>query len=126
MKRGLQTRGRLRYIRVCPKLLPVEIHQIIKLAIEKVDPQENLNIALMGSYARNKGRKYSDLDLVCFSEQAGIKDTVKVIRGKYVVISHVCKHQVNGWFDDPELATEYLGGLQNMRIIKDPNHYQKN
>lgn len=99
--------------------------QKIIARIDAIDKTKLLAIALMGSYARGEAGKYSDIDIVCFSEASaeGQSPLIEVIDEKYLVISFVSSGEVQSWFTQPEKATEYIGGLRFAQPIWDPTGY---
>lgn len=98
------------------------LSNIIMQRINKIN-RENLEaIALMGSYARNVAKKYSDIDIVCFLKD-GIADQpteIEVVDKKYIVISYCTNKDVETWFSDPEKVTEYVSGLRSAKKVWDP------
>lgn len=99
--------------------------QKINARIDAVDKENLLAIALLGSYARGEAGKYSDIDILCLSEENGADQPpcIEIIDGKYVVISTVSSEEVLSWFSRPEKAVEYLGGLRTAKAIWDPQGY---
>ncbi|MEZ4737496.1 MAG: nucleotidyltransferase domain-containing protein [Caldilineaceae bacterium] len=79
-------------------------------------------IVLMGSHARGDAGPYSDVDLVRFvaEEAADLTGAGSHLRdGVLVVISNATPKRVEGWFTDPEQATNTMAGLRMARALID-------
>jgi hypothetical protein len=81
-------------------------------------------IVLMGSYARGSPGPYSDIDLVCFTDEDMGPLSGKgshLIDGNLVVVSQVTPDQIETWFSQPEAAVEVIAGLRSGRPLIDRN-----
>lgn len=101
----------------------MRLPKIINDCISGLEKNDDESIALMGSYARNQNGKFSDIDIVYFSECDARETKIKLTKNKYTVISYVNTNEVENWFVDPELATELIGGLKTLIPLWDPKNY---
>lgn len=92
--------------------------------IEKLKKDKTKAIALMGSFARGDEKKYSDVDIVCFTDKKEEKEPIiKIIDDRYVVVSFVNEKEVNHSFTNPSQISAFIQGLQIAKILWDPNKY---
>lgn len=98
---------------------------IINKKIEELKDENIQAIGLMGSYARGEGKKYSDVDIVCFlkSHAEGKESIIEMIDEKYFVTSYVHPNDVDEYFTCPEKATEYIQGLKKVKVLWEQNNY---
>ena len=86
-------------------------------------------IALMGSFARGDVGRFSDVDLVRFLGQETETDSesqTHIINNRLVVVSEVTPAAVNDWFSKPEIASEYIKGVQTAKPLWDAEgHFQE-
>lgn len=99
------------------------VDRILAEKLGAIDKQGIEAIALMGSYSRGEAETYSDIDIVCLLPTGMNKrpGSIDIIEDKYVVTSYVTIDEVEKWFVDPKLATEYILGLQKAKPLFDPN-----
>lgn len=98
------------------------LQAIIDQVVADTDKEGLAGLALMGSYASGTATAYSDVDLVCFRTTEAGTEHFRCLDHTYVVISGVALLTVDTWFTEPELATEFVGGLRAMRPVFDPHH----
>lgn len=81
------------------------------------------SIVLMGSHARGDFGPNSDVDIVrLWQELPDQHDAVTyLIESHFVVVSNVSSDQVEQWFTSPQLATEFIQGVIQSRILLDPD-----
>lgn len=99
------------------------VNVILERKISEIDKSDIEAIGLMGSYSRGEEKKYSDVDIVCIlKKNANRKSTyIEIIEGKYVVTSYVTIEEMEECFTEPESATENMLGLQQVKVLYDPN-----
>lgn len=100
------------------------INEILERKINEIDKTNIESMGLMGSYSRGEAKKYSDVDIVCIlKKDAGKKSTlIEIIEDKYVVTSFTSIEEMEECFTEPEGATENILGLQQVKILYDPNN----
>lgn len=80
-------------------------------------------IALMGSHARGDAGPFSDVDVARFLSPgcaAFERAQSFIIENRLVVVSTILPENIEGWFADPDLATECIAGLRTARPLWDP------
>ena len=83
-------------------------------------------MVLMGSFARGDAGRFSDIDLVRFitdQEEAESEGQTYIINDRLVVVSNVTPEAVNDWFSKPEVASEYIKGVQIAKPLWEAEGY---
>ncbi|HEY3187432.1 MAG TPA: nucleotidyltransferase domain-containing protein, partial [Solirubrobacteraceae bacterium] len=78
-------------------------------------------IALLGSHARGDPNPYSDVDLLCLAAGAPARSDSgsHLVEGRLVVVTDAAPSDVEGWFEEPELALANIPGLRGGRALRD-------
>jgi len=104
----------------------MRLPKIIEECLSGLEKNDEDSIALMGSYARNQNKRFSDIDIVYFTEYDANEVEIKLTEDRYTVISYINIKEVENWFVDPKLATEFMGGLKTLIPIWDPKNHLEN
>jgi len=82
-------------------------------------------MALMGSFARGKAGRFSDVDVVRFWGNAAASPFPlagsHLVAGRLVVVSDVTPEQVTRWFTEPDEAVNSIAGVRSARVLWDPD-----
>ncbi|MDP7146017.1 MAG: nucleotidyltransferase domain-containing protein [Pseudomonadales bacterium] len=83
------------------------------------------SIVLMGSHARGDFGLYSDIDIVRFWQEMPEEHELVtyLIDSHFVVVSNVSTNQVEDWFLSPEMATEFIKGVMQSKVLWDRDGY---
>lgn len=100
------------------------IDKILNNKIQRIEKSDVEAIGLMGSYSRGEAETYSDVDIVCIlKKDANEKQaSIEIIDDKYVVTSYVTLANMDNCFIDVKKVTENILGLQQVKILYDPNY----
>jgi predicted nucleotidyltransferase len=81
-------------------------------------------MALRGSYAKGNADQYSDVDIVCFTEDEAVskEDESYLLEDKLVTISTALPSETKKWFSEPGFATQVIAGLRQAKALYDPHH----
>lgn len=93
------------------------------LLVQKFDDPDVKAMVLMGSHARGTAGLFSDVDLVRFTSEGGVKlslgDGSYLVDNWLVTLSSVNPRQVEEWFSCPEIAVKVISGIRTARPLLD-------
>ena len=93
------------------------------LLVQKFADPDVKALVLMGSHASGTAGLFSDVDLVRFTGEAGVKlspgDGSYLVDNWLVTLSSVDPLQVEQWFSCPEIAVQVISGIRTARSLSD-------
>ena len=98
----------------------------LKGLVERFRTPEVRAMALIGSFARGDAGQFSDVDILrFFAEEAGNRPGAgsHAVDGRLVVVSDIAEAKIDGWFTQPQVATQIVVGLRDAWPLWDPDGY---
>lgn len=98
------------------------MNEIIYEYLETIDIKAFDAIAVIGSYATNEDKKWSDIDLLFITDKRR-NSKIEIFKNKYFVSSYYLNEDFEKYFKDPSLITSNLKSLSKIKTIYDPHGY---
>lgn len=94
--------------------------EIIYDYLETIDINSYEGVAVIGSYAINEEKKWSDIDLF-FLVKENRNSKIEIFKNKYFVSNYYVLEDLEKYFKDTNLITSTLGALSNIKLLFDPH-----